>query len=254
MVEVLSETNVLSAVVEEVQAIMATDPTMGTDLANLFRLIEQTKETPSIGVFNAGYENLMAEMVVTGQERLPYIGYTDDWKFGSEAGTMTLALLPRDIPVKPICFNARPDLAFVGQRCAQYYQTVTNKPPFNDSGVTCSGDSNVQAVADLLRQGEINAVYTHGDCCAVVGQAIQMLRAEDASRTIVAGCMDEDTSNGGINFITTQPIELQAVQAYSWTTLPVIQTDVGGDGETEQFFLSERTLIDTAIFSEVIFI
>jgi hypothetical protein len=253
LAELLSETNVIASVVLEVQSMMSTDPTQGMDLANLFRLITDTEGTPSIGIFNAGFDNLNAESIVTGQERLPYIGYTDDWKFGTEAAAMTIVLL-QGVPPRAVCFNARPDLDYIGLRCSQYYQTISPDPPKNEFGILCQDDSSVASIIAYLREEDINAVYTHGDCCRVVAEAVEAVRSLDPSRRIVAGCMDEDTSAGGINFVTTQPYELQAVQAHSWAVLPVVETEMGADGKAEEFFPSLLSLVETAIYSEVIYV
>ena len=251
LTELLVEVNTLVASMPNVPAMMSTDPTEQLDLANLFRQIASTPDAPSIGVFNAGLPNLNTEAIISGQGRIPYVGYTDDALYGSEAAAITLRLLDGK-NATPICFNARPDLLYIGRRCAAYYQEVTNDPPDRLFGVTCRADSSVDAILALLMQDAVNAVFSHVDCCAVVSEAVQLARNR-TNTTIVLGCQDEDTGGRVVNFLTKQPVELQAYQTSSWSNLPVTESSAGQNGESPEYFPSLLSLLNTEIYSVVFF-
>ena len=78
-------------------------------------------------------------------------------------------------------------------------------------------------------------------------------RARLLGRSIVVGCMDEDTSGGLVDFVTAQPVDLQAYSSSSWVNFPVIQSIEEEDGRGEQFFPSLESLVNTAIFNLVVF-
>jgi hypothetical protein len=249
--ELLIDVNTLVARLPTVPSMMSTDPTEQLDLANLFRLITNTMEAPSIGVFNAGLTNLNTEAIISGQGRIPYVGYTDDALYGSEAAAITKRLLD-GVPASPLCFNARPELLYVGRRCAAYYQDVTPNPPDRIFGVTCRSDSSIDAILALLLQNSTNAVFTHVDCCQVVAEAVQRAR-DQTNSTIILGCQDENTAGQRVNFVTKQPIELQGYQTSSWANLPVSESIAGQDGKSVEFFPSLLSLLNTDIYSVVFF-
>jgi hypothetical protein len=245
----LVEVNTRVASLPGVPSMMSTDPTEQLELANLFRLITNTPNSPSLGVFNAGLTNLNTEAIISGQGRLPYVGYTDDALYGSEAADITKRLLD-GVPANPLCFNGRPELLYVGRRCAAYYQDVTPDPPDRLFGVTCRSDSSVDAILALLLQNSTNAVFTQVDCCQVVAEAVQ--RARDLTNsTIVLGCQDQNTGGTRVNFVTKQPVELQSYQASSWTNLPVSESIQGQNGNEAEFFPSLLSLLNTEIYSVV---
>lgn len=248
--QILIEVNTVVSSLPVVPAMMSTDPTDNLDLANYIRTIWNNPAGPSIGVFNAGLRNLQTESLVSGQDRLPFVGYAEDSLYGTEAADVTLRLLKGE-PANPICFNGRPDLAFIGLRCAAYYTDVTDDPPSRLFGVTCRADSSVDAIAALLIELDINAVYSHIDCCAPVAEAVEQVRA--TGKTIVLGCQDEDKSSGGVDFVTGQPIELQAYQSSSWVNLPVIVEDEGGKGNARDNFPSTRSTLRTEVYNRIIF-
>ncbi|GKY94677.1 hypothetical protein MPSEU_000433100 [Mayamaea pseudoterrestris] len=227
--EVLIQTNALVSLLPSVPAIMSTDPTNDMQLVNLFRVISETVGGPSIGVFNTGFAKLSQESVVTGQDRLPYVGSTDDNDYGIEAADITLQLLNGASPMA-LCFNGRPDLTYVGRRCASYYDVLTDgNPPSRYFGLTCRADSSVDALLALMVDEEVNAVFAHVDCCKSVAEAAE--RAKDEyNQTIIVGCQDNNDSapRGSADFVTAQPVELQAVQVTSWsssTSLTASETD-----------------------------
>jgi hypothetical protein len=232
-----------------IPSMMSTDPTEQLDLANLFRIITNTPNSPSIGVFNAGLTNLNTEAIISGQARIPYIGYTDDALYGSEAAAITKRLLD-GAPAAPLCFNARPELLYIGRRCAAYYQDVTSDPPDRLFGVTCRSDSSVEAILALLLENNTNAVFTHVDCCSVVSEAVERARNQTNS-TIILGCQDENTGGLAVDFVTKQPIEQQGYQTSSWVNLPTTESTLGQDGKATEFFPSLLSLLNTDIYSVV---
>jgi hypothetical protein len=253
--EVLVQVNALVALLPSVPAIMSTDPTNDMKLVNLFRVITDTAGGPSIGVFNSGFAKINEESVVTGQDRLPYIGYTSEDDYGTEAASITLQLLKGQTPV-PLCFNGRPDLPFVGRRCASYYNALTNgNPPTRYYGVTCRADSSVDALLALMVNDKVNAVFSHVDCCQPVAEAA-MRAKQEYNQTIVVGCQDDSESapSGSVDFVTAQPIELQAYQVTSWVNLPVEDASEGVDnGRANELFPSPTSFLNTAIYNIVIF-
>jgi hypothetical protein len=252
LTDVMIDINKLVSNQSSVPAYMTTDPSEGAQLANLFRGISQQPGSLSLGVFNSGFANLQAEALVAGSESLPFVGYTDDDLYGQKAADITLRLL-KTVKAKPLCFNGRPDLPFVGRRCAAYYKNVTSTPPSRYVGVTCREDSSVDAILGLLVDGKINSVFVHVDCCKVVALAAQ--RAKDEfNQTIVVGCQDDDTSqNGYVNFVTAQPIELEAYHVASWVSLPVVD-DIGNQtGRDRALFPAPPSFLNTDIYNIVIF-
>jgi len=249
--DVLIEVNQLVSQIPTVTSMMSTDPTEELNLVDLFRTISDTPDGPNIGVFNAGLKNVETESLVSGQSKLPYVGYTDDAQYGSEAASMTLRMLQGE-PATPLCFNGRPQLTYVGRRCAAYYNDVTDDPPSRLFGVSCRSDSNVNAIVSLIVSSDANAVYSQIDCCTPVAQAAAMAQ-EMLNRTIIVGCQDEDTSGGLANFVTGQPIGLQAYQTASWATLPVLESLAGGNGRSDHNFPDLSSLLNTEIYTSLVF-
>lgn len=245
-------TNVLNTVsrIPVVPAILSTDPTPDVTLIQTIRSISNNDRQPSIGIFNAGYDNIIIEAIVTGQERLPFIGYLNEAEFGRSAGKVTLQLLA-GVPAKPLCFNARVgQVNIVQERCASYYTEVTDTAIVPEGGVACSAQSNPNELLQQLLQADANAVWSHVDCCSVVAEAVSM--AEVMGRPIVMGCMDGDTTGGNIDFVTEQPIQLQAYSAMTWVTFPVVQEKQGMDGRGEMWFPSLQSLVNTAVYNVIL--
>jgi hypothetical protein len=244
--------NVLTTVssISEVPAMLTTDPTSDVTLLQTVRSISNSEQQPSIGVFNAGYDNIIIEAIVTGQERLQYIGYLNEAEFGRSAGKVTLELLA-GIPARPLCFNARVgQVNFIEERCASYYTEVTDTAVIPEGGIACSSQSNPNDILQQLLQANANAVWSHLDCCSVVAEAVGM--AEVMGRSIVTGCMDMDTTDGQIDFVTEQPSQLQAYQATTWVAYPVVQDVQGRDGRGEMYFPALQSLINTAVYNVIL--
>lgn len=274
--DVLIQTNTFVSEITSVAAMMVTDPTTdNVDLINDIRRISDSTVLPSIGIFNAGYSNLIIESIVSGEGRLPYVGYLSDADYGTEAGKITLNLLD-GVPAKPLCFNARLGVIdFVGERCAAYYVEVSNEGAViePDFGVACSANSTVADIVALLNEkngnATVNAVWAPLDCCSVVAEAVASVRTA-TGRTIVAGCQDGDATttrrsgeyassssssaprSRSIDFVTQQPIALQAYSTASWANFPVLQSKLGKDGRGGQYFPSLQSLVNTAIFNTVV--
>jgi len=248
--QILIDTNILVSQLEDVPAMMSTDPTEIVELIQTIRSISESSTLPSIGVFNAGYNNIIIEAVVSGFERLPYVGYLNDADYGTEAARVSLQLL-NGVPARPLCFNARiGELDFIGERCAAYYDEITDETIEPEIGVGCSFNSTVDQILAQIISVQANAVWTHVDCCSVVADAVESAR--NLGRTIVVGCQDEDTSGGRVDFVTTQPIQLQGYHASSWANFPVIKSLQGRDGRGEQYFPGLQSLVNTAIFNIII--
>lgn len=252
--EVMTETlNVVSRL-PEIPVIMTTDPTDDVNLIGTIRRIsEDTVNMPNIGVFNAGYNNLVVESLVSGKGRLPFVGSTDDTTYGETAAAISLELL-NGVPPRPVCFNARMgELDFIGERCAAYYAAMSSRtPPPNNAptGVACSSNTTAQQILDVVNANNSTAIWTHIDCCAAVGDAVAMLRHQNNAthtRVVVSGCQDEDLSDGQVDFVTTQPIQLQGYQASSWSNFPIRQAMGGNDGR--QYFPSLESLVETAVYN-----
>ena len=247
LADILTDTIVLASSFPDVIAMMVTDPTDSMELLNEVRFISNDRSLPSIGVFNAGYSNVVVESLVSGQERLPFIGFLSDADFGTEAAKFTLNLL-NGVPAKPLCFNGRPDLSFVGERCAAYYTELTSDQVDPGFGISCSVNSKVEDILNLLVTAQANAVFSHVDCCATVARAAAMAKAMGQS-ILAVGCQDEDTSNGLIDFVTTQPLLLQGYSPATWANFPVQQSMAGNDGREQQYFPSLTSVVNTAIFT-----
>jgi hypothetical protein len=253
--DVLIQTNRVVSGLDQVAAMMVTDPTANTDLITEIRRISDSALLPSIGVFNAGYNNVLVESILSGQERLPYVGYLNDSDYGIEAGKISLNLL-NGVAAKPLCLNSRfGSLDFVGQRCAAYYNEITDETVDDKFGIPCSANSTATEIGALLNQPDhatVNAVWTSLECCSAAAEAIAMVR-DTTERTIVMGCQDGNANAyTNIDFVTQQPIALQAYAAASWVNFPVIQGKLGKDVRGGQYFPSLQSLINTAIFNTVI--
>jgi hypothetical protein len=248
--QVLLDTIGVASTIPEVPSIMVTDPTTDVVLMQGIRSISRNSLLSSIGVFNAGYNNVVVESIVSGQDRLPYIGYLSDADYGTEAGRVSLRLLD-GVPSVPLCFNARIGvISTVGERCAAFYAEVTSNTITPQEGVACSSTSDPQAIAAQIVAAGANTIWSHVDCCQVVADAVELARAQGLS--IIVGCQDLDTTGGNIDFVTQQPIQLQGYQAAVMASFPVIQAGRGQDGRGDQFFPSLQTLVNTGIFSTVL--
>lgn len=250
LLDILVDTNLFVSQLSQVPAMMSTDPLDNTDLIQTIRAISNTPTLASIGIFNSGYRNIIIEAIVSGLDRLQFIGYLDDTDYGTKAADITLQLL-NGVPAEPLCFNARiGELALIGRRCEAYYTGVTDQTITPMEGVPCSVNSTAHDIYSAIMSVNANAVWTHVDCCAAVGQAVLMVRAK--GKFIVSGCMDENTSGGGIDFVTTQPVQLEAYQASSWANFPVLASLNGKDGRGEQYFPSLQSLINTEIYNVIV--
>lgn len=244
--DILVDVNAAASMISDVPAMMSTDPTDSVALINTIRAISLNPDLPSIGVFNVGYPNIIIEAIVTGLNRLPYVGVLRDSDFGLLAGQATTQLL-NGVAATPLCFNARPDVDFVGVRCATFYDEVADADITPEAGVTCSKDTTVDTFVSQISSANANAILSHVDCCANVVSAVERLRNQGSS--IVVGCTDEDTSGGRANFTTTQPIDLQGYQASSWVNLPLQIAEDGMMGRGEQFFPSLQSVVNAGIFN-----
>jgi hypothetical protein len=167
------------------------------------------------------------------------------------AAQISLELLD-EAPAEPLCFNARIGLVdILGERCAAYYSEISSQAVEPEIGVSCNANSTAAELYFIIVAQNANAVWSHVDCCSAVADAVERARKDDG-RTIVVGCMDDDTSGGRVDFVTAQPIALQAYAASSWANFPVIQAQKGRDGRGEQYFPYLQSLVNTAIFNEVI--
>jgi hypothetical protein len=247
--EILIDATVLASSFTDVVAMMVTDPTDTLALMNEVRFISKDRTLPSIGVFNAGYDNVAAESLVTGEDRLPYIGFLSDTAFGTEAAAFSLELLD-GVATKPLCFNGRPDLKFVGERCAAYYADLTPDVVDPGLGISCTAASKVEDILGLLVTAQANAIFSHVDCCQVVAQAVAMAITM-GQKIRAVGCQDKDTSGDGasINFVTTQPILLEGYSPAAWANFPVRQALMGENGRGTQYFPSLASLVNTAIYT-----
>jgi hypothetical protein len=253
--DVLLQVNRVVGAQDQVAAMMATDPTADIDLLAEIRQIPNSALLPSIGIFNAGYNNVVIEAIVSSQERLPYVGYFSDSEYGVEAGKISVNLL-KGVPAKPLCLNAHfGSLDFVGERCSAYYNEITDEAVDAEFGVPCSANSTATEIGALLNQSNyatVNAVWASWECCTAAAEAITKLR-RTTNRTIVVGCQDGHADeHSNVDFVTQQPIALQAYAAASWANFPVIQGKLGKNARDRQYFPSLQSLIHTAIFNTVI--
>ena len=249
--DVLIDINLLSTTLSNVPVIMTTDPTEEINLVQVIRAISEDALTPNIGVFNAGYANIIIEAIVSGFDRLPFVGLLDDTEFGATAAETTSTLLEGADAV-PLCLNARPEFGFIGERCTSYYRGLTSEPIDPPTGVVCSAATTPEELLAVIIDDQINAVWTHVDCCSAAAEAVR--RARQMGRTVVVGCQDEDTTDGTgiLDFVTAQPIALEGYSASSWANFPVLQALNGYDGRGRQFFPSLDSLVNTAVFSELL--
>jgi hypothetical protein len=244
--DVLIETNAFVSQLPNVTAMMSTDPTTNVTLIEEIRTISGDIMLPSIGVFNSGYNNIVIESIVSGQGRLPYVGYMDNANYGAAAAQISLSLL-KGVPATPLCFNGRiGELNFIGERCAAYYSDMTNVVIQPTYGVACSANET------LILPDNINAVWATIDCCSVVANAVDAAKAATPGRTIIVGCQDTDTSGGRVNFVTTQPIELLGYSVATWANFPVMQSIQGKNGRGEQYFPALQSLVNTAIYNIIV--
>ena len=273
--QILFDTISYTSELPNVAAIMTTDPTTeNTNLMDEVRRIYNSTNLPSIGVFNAGYNNIIIESIVQNEGRLPYIGYMDDAEYGRLAGQVTLSLLSptnrttttttNATPPVPLCFNARIGIIdSLGDRCAAYYNEFSSSSSSSsitpEVGVPCSPNSTLSDLTTLLNdttRGVINAVWAPLECCWMVTEAVEAIQSSSTStisRNIIIGCQDDDPTNGRINFYTAQPIALQGYMAASWANFPVLQQGSNNNERKQsQYFPSLQSFVHTAIYNTIV--
>lgn len=245
--ELLIEVNQVVSGISEVPAMMSTDPTTGLALIKEIRVISNNPGLPSIGVFNAGFNNILEEQIESGQAPLPFVGYPDDTVYGQLAAQATQDLLD-GVPPSPLCFNGRPgEVSVISARCQAYYTRLgVQRDP--STGVSCNINSTADEILQDIVNANANAVLSHIDCCAAASDAVRQARQQ--GRTVVIGCMDYDTAGVSVDFVTVQPERLQAYSTSTWVNFPVIQENRGNDGRGKQFFPSLDSLVHTAIFNQ----
>lgn len=246
--DILTDVNFIVSMQPEVQAQMATEPTVEGSVVTLVRSLLDQENSPSVAIFNTGWLAIELEGILTGLPKLPYVGLRDDSTFGSKAAAATQELLAGVDP-RPLCLNGRPDLDFVGLRCRTYYESLLDALPSEPTGFPCNLETTPEEIFAEIVINDVNSVLSHFDCCAAANLAVEMAEAE--GRSIVIGCTDNDTSAGGVDFVSKQPIELQAYSAASWANFPVIQAKAGNDGRGPDFFPSIDSLVSTDIFNEI---
>ncbi|GAX28265.1 hypothetical protein FisN_27Hh084 [Fistulifera solaris] len=243
--DILTDVTVLASSFQNVVAMMVSDPTSEQQLINEIRFITKDPALPSIGVFNAGYNNIVAEALVSGELLIPYVGVTNDADFGVMAAKFTKDALDGK-EAKPLCFNGRTDLEFIGERCVAYYSELGEDSIRPIIGVSCAEDSPVEELFNILVEEEVNAVYSTNNCCTVVAAAVAMARSMGQSIATV-GCQEADTTGGQIDFVTAQPVQIQGHTPASWVNFPVLQAQLGQRGR--QFFPSLDSIVHTDIFT-----
>jgi hypothetical protein len=221
---------VLSIDQPDVVAMMVTDPTSTGVLMELVRAISDDATLPAIGVFNAGYSNIIVDSIVTGKHRLPYIGSIDEVDYGASAAVMTRQLLDDNATPVPMCFIVNGD----PQRCYKYYAdlSVPDSPPF-----PCNATSSYLAY-DI--PSSVNAIFAPSACCAAVIGKVSSLSKE---QNIVVGCQDHDVVQG-LDYVTLQPVALQAATAAAWNNFAVSFGMAGA-----QSFPGLQTLVVTNVYS-----
>jgi hypothetical protein len=250
--EILLATNQFVRKLPKVVSMMSTDPSGDVGLVTEIRSIWNDPMAPSIGVFNAGYDNIIVDSILNAKGRLPYVGCLEEASYGTMAAKISLDLLD-GAPAKPLCFNARVGLLdSIGERCSAYYSEISSQAVEPEIGVCCNANSTAAELYFAIVAQNANAILSQLDCCTAVADAVERAQKDDG-RTIVVGCMDDDTSGGRVNFVTAQPIALQAYAASSWANFPVIQAQKGHDGREEKYFPYLQSLVHTAIFNEAIF-
>lgn len=261
LTDIMISTNRFVSTLNQVPAMMTTDPTDTVRLATEVRFIyDSIMNGPSIGVFNCGYNNLNIESIISQKERLSYIGYINDNDYGKQSALFAQQLLlsqQDDIIPKPLCFNGRPDLLFIGERCASFYKasSINNTgiditPQF---GIPCSSDSTIEEIYSIILGSKTNSILSHVDCCSVVSYAVSRVIATTGNKIII-GCQDEDTSGGVIDYVTTQPIDEQMYHTSTYVQLPLQKAIIQNNnniivGRQNEYFPSLLSLIVTNIFS-----
>jgi hypothetical protein len=248
LTEILIDVTTYVSQLPDVPSMMVTDPTDATSLLNTIRTISNDMGAALIGIFNAGYNNIIIESIVSAMGRLPFVGYLDDADYGTEAAKTSTALL-NGVEAKPLCFNARlnTEMTLIGERCSAYYDEISNAPVDPPTGVACSSTSTSSDLFGLISNADANVVFADTPCCAAATDAVLMGRR--MGKTIVLGCMDEGPS--GVDFVTTQSVALQAYTAASWASFPVIEAQMRREGRSRQYFPSLQSLVNTPIYNEM---
>lgn len=242
-----------SNMIDNVPAIMATDPTDDIQVVQAVRNIIKQSNGANIGVWNAGFANIFVESIFTGQPLIPFIGYKSDEEYGTSAANAVMQLLPDGVAAAPLCLNGRPELAFIGERCDRYYFELGEPVSGTTTGVACSTASTEQDILELIVANgtrSANAVVAHVDCCTAAVSAAETAREQGLD--VVVGCMDEDTTGGDVSFVTLQSVGLQAYGAVTWVTQPLVEASTGDtNGRDQQFFPGLDSHLDTDIYNEV---
>jgi hypothetical protein len=259
---VLIDVNRFVSSLPNVPSMMVTDPTESVALIQEIRMISESAEdrlAPNIGIFNAGYANILIESIVAGKDAIPFVGVLDDASFGASAAEITIDLLGGSVDqIRPLCFTSgRPELGFMDGRCVAYYTALGATDIQPQTGVPCTKDNeeSVAGLTAMIVDSNINAVFTQVNCCMVVAMAVARAQDFDTSRKIVLGCQDTDTTKGSgniVRFVTAQPIALQGYTASSWANFAVIEALHRGDqaaGRGDEHFPALGSVVETAVFN-----
>lgn len=238
----------IASLTEQVPVIMLTDPTGNENLVEQARKTLQSSSPPLVGVFNTGFENVVAESLVSGLDRIPYIGITNEGAYGELAASAAKSLLPND-KIFPICLNSHPEMRSMQQRCESFSDTFPAAQVANDTrmGIPCTDTADVNIVANFLNVNNINAIFAHEECCMIASRAAEQLRA---TRNVVVGCMDKDSTGGKVNFITKQAVGIQAWNAFAFTNLP-LQMALMSEPTLKPLFPSLSTQVSVEVFNEI---
>lgn len=250
--DVLSDVITAAAAIDDVQSIMTTDPTSDIALVSTVRQLTQEPSSPSIGVFNAGSNNIIVEAIVSGMDRLPFIGSADDAAYGTQAAAIVLQLQGNETEARPLCLNARPDVDIVGQRCEAFYEGLGVNDVSPTTGIVCGINTTADQIASVLVGEEVNSILAHVDCCTLAADAIEIAQSQNYTDKVILGCTDEDTTGARVDFVTRIPLQLQAYSAASWIINPVLQSLDGKNGRSNEFFPDLRSFLNTAVYNYII--
>lgn len=250
---ILVDVNTVAATNDQVPILFTTNPNDTKNdltLISTMRKIDNLTFGPLVGIFNRGYETVIAEALVSGKSPLPYIGTTTEELYGTRAAESTLELMKQskdENDIRALCLNARTDLPFVGDRCKTYYDEFGKRSPlWPPAGLACSAKSSASRLAELFEVNRITAVYAHGECCDVAVKAATRMD----EWPIVVGCMDETIDNAA--FMIGPSLSLQAFHVMSQINLP-IQAIIREDYDViDAFFPSAKTVVRTDVLATML--
>ena len=205
----------------QVVTLMVVDTTSSSSLASSLRYMHEQQHqqhivSPLVGVWHAGYDNILLESITKGAGVLPYVGVASSDAaavFGSTAAQLSLAVLGND--ASSLCVAT--SLTSAPSECSHWYagRNASIATPI----AVCDAEWSLPVV-----EGAVDVIWATRGCCQRVVDAI-----EEGSPTLV-GCHTDEAGANSAHFSLRQPVAFQASTVAAWANAAVVASQRGGSG------------------------